>query len=251
MGKYDLKGLVCLVTGGSRGIGAAIVRALAAEGAKIAVNYLTSEKEAFQLVGDLTKEGISALAVRADVGSESDVEAMFAQIEAELGNVDILVNNAGISLRALLQETNEAQWQRVMDTNLKGAFLCCRRALPCMIRKRCGRIVNIASIWGITGASFESIYAASKGGLIILSKSLASEVGPSGITVNAIAPGPIATDMLAGEIDANDKAELVEEIPVGRLGYPDEVASACLFLLSSDASYVNGQVLSIDGGWKP
>ncbi|MDD3899264.1 MAG: 3-oxoacyl-ACP reductase FabG [Syntrophomonadaceae bacterium] len=251
MGKDNIKGSVCLVTGGSRGIGAAIVKAVAAEGVKVAVNYFSSENKALELVSSLQAQGMSALAVRADVRNSADVEAMFASVEAEFGNIDMLVNNAGVSMRELVTDTSDEQWQQVMDTNLKGAFLCCRRALPHMIRQRYGRIVNMASIWGITGASFESVYAASKGGLIALSKSLASELAPSGITVNAIAPGPIETDLLIAELDDDERASLAEDIPAGRLGTVAEVASACRYFLSDDAAYINGQVLTIDGGWKP
>ncbi|MDD4549891.1 MAG: 3-oxoacyl-ACP reductase FabG [Syntrophomonadaceae bacterium] len=251
MGKDNIKGSVCLVTGGSRGIGAAIVKAVAAEGVKVAVNYFSSENKALELVSSLQAQGMSALAVRADVRNSADVEAMFASVEAEFGNIDMLVNNAGVSMRELVTDTSDEQWQQVMDTNLKGAFLCCRRALPHMIRQRYGRIVNMASIWGITGASFESVYAASKGGLIALSKSLASELAPSGITVNAIAPGPIETDLLIAELDDDERASLAEDIPAGRLGTAAEVASACRYFLSDDAAYINGQVLTIDGGWKP
>ena len=175
---------------------------------------------------------------------------MFARIEDKWGSVDLLVNNAGISLKGLLTETTEEEWQQVMDINLKGAFLCCRRALPAMVKKRFGRIVNIASIWGLRGASCESVYAASKGGLIALSRSLAMEMGPSGITVNVIAPGPVQTDMLLQELDSDERKALSEEIPLGRLASPDDVASACLFLLSPAASYINGQALGLDGGWK-
>lgn len=249
-GHNGLKGRICLVTGASRGIGAAVARAVAAEGAGVAVNYFSSEREALLLVDELKALGVPALAVQGDVGSEADVEAIFKNIETELGQVDMLINNAGISLRALVTETSTAQWQKVMDTNLKGAFLCCRRALPHMIRQRFGRIVNIASVWGINGAACEAVYAASKGGLISLTKSLAKEVGPSGINVNAVSPGPVETDMLRKELDNEERNNLAAEIPAGRLGYPEEVASACVYLLSRHSSYINGQVLTIDGGWK-
>jgi 3-oxoacyl-[acyl-carrier protein] reductase len=202
------------------------------------------------LLEELTEQGYQVMAVQADVSQGREVEAMFAQIEDKWGSVDLLVNNAGISLKRLFAETSEEEWQQVMDINLKGAFLCCRRALPAMIRNRFGRIVNIASIWGLRGASCESVYAASKGGLIALSRSLAMEMGPSGITVNVIAPGPVETDMLLQELDNDERAMLSEEIPLGRLASPDDVASACLFLLSPTASYINGQVLGLDGGWK-
>ena len=190
------------------------------------------------------------MAVQADISQGREVEVMFARIEDKWGSVDLLVNNAGISLKGLLTETTEEEWQQVMDINLKGAFLCCRRALPAMVKKRFGRIVNIASIWGLRGASCESVYAASKGGLIALSRSLAMEMGPSGITVNVIAPGPVQTDMLLQELDSDERKALSEEIPLGRLASPDDVASACLFLLSPAASYINGQALGLDGGWK-
>lgn len=251
MNPYCLDNHVCLITGASRGIGAAIARKVAACGAKVAVNYFSSQEKALQLVYELRKYDISAIAVQGNVSNEKEVEAIFSCIESELGPVDMLVNNAGVDLRALVTETSVNEWQRVMDINLKGPFLCCRRALPEMIRARFGRIINISSIWGLTGASFESVYAASKGGLITLSKSLASEVGPSGITVNAIAPGAVETDMLLAELDHEERSELAREIPVGRLAQPREIAAACAYLLSDEASYINGQVLSIDGGWKP
>lgn len=245
-----LKGHICLITGSSRGIGAQIARTVAAAGARTVINYLSSQQEAMQLQGELNEQGYQVMAVRADISQGREVEAMFAQIEDKWGSVDLLVNNTGISLKGLFTETSEEEWQQVMDINLKGAFLCCRRALPVMVRNRFGRIVNIASIWGLRGASCESVYAASKGGLIALSRSLAMEMGPSGITVNVIAPGPVETDMLLQELDNDERAMLSEEIPLGRLATTDDVASACLFLLSPAASYINGQVLGLDGGWK-
>ncbi|MEN6327977.1 MAG: SDR family oxidoreductase [Syntrophomonas sp.] len=245
----NLQGNVCLVTGAARGIGQGIARALAMEGAKLAINYHNSESEAVKLMEELRKIGVPALAIKADVSRESDVEMMFARVENELGEVSMLVNNAGISLRALLPDTSVQQWDRVIDTNLKGPFLCCRRALPNMIRQQFGRIVNVASIWGLRGAACESVYAASKGGLIALTKSLARELAPSGITVNAVAPGPITTDMLFQELDEEERVMLAEQIPANRLGRVEDVAAACAYLLSKEASYVNGQILSVDGAW--
>jgi 3-oxoacyl-[acyl-carrier protein] reductase len=245
-----LKGHICLVTGSSRGIGAQIARTVAAAGARTVINYHSSQQQAMQLLAELTEQGYQVMAVQADISQGREVEGMFAQIADKWGSVDLLVNNAGISLKGLLTETSEEEWQQVMDINLKGAFLCCRRVLPGMIRNRFGRIINIASIWGLRGASCESVYAASKGGLIALSRSLAMEIGPSGITVNVIAPGPVDTDMLSQELDSDERALLCEEVPLGRLASPDDVASACLFLLSPAASYINGQVLGLDGGWK-
>jgi 3-oxoacyl-[acyl-carrier protein] reductase len=168
-----LKGHICLVTGSSRGIGAQIARTVAAAGARTVINYHYSQHQAMQLLAELTEQGDQVMAVQADISQGREVEAMFARIEDKWGSVDLLVNNAGISLKGLITEISEEEWQQVMDINLKGAFLCCRRALPAMIRTRFGRIVNIASIWGLRGASCESVYAASKGGLIALSRSLA------------------------------------------------------------------------------
>lgn len=241
---------VCLVTGGGRGIGAAIVRTLAAEGIAVALNYNRSASAAAGLVKELGGQGQRVLAVKADISIAAQVEAMFRQVEDELGPVEWLVNNAGISLRGLLQDTTEDQWDELMGVNFKGAFLCMRRALPSMISQRQGSIVNIASVWGQQGAAFESIYAASKGGLIALTRSLAAEVGPSGIRVNALAPGPIVTDMLREEMSSEELLELAGEIPLGRLGKPKDVAAACLFLLSKQAAFINGQVITVDGGWK-
>ncbi len=247
----EQKHYVCLITGASRGIGREIARAAAAQGIDVAINYYSSKHEAVKLEKELQAQGLNAIAVQADVGCEKDVEKMFSLIESKLGPVNMLINNAGISLRALITETTEVQWQKVMDTNLKGPFLCCRRALPDMIGKKFGRIINIASIWGITGASYEAVYAASKGGLLAMTKSMAVELGPSGITVNAVAPGPIQTDMLQGELSMQEIQNLANEIPLGRLGFPEEIASTCVYLLSSKAAFINGQVISIDGGWKP
>lgn len=247
----DLQNNVCLITGASRGLGRAMAIAAGDNGLDVGINYCSSKEAALRLEEELRDKGVNAYAIKANVGCKQEVDNMFAEIEYRLGPVSMLINNAGISLRALINETTEDQWQAVMDTNLKSAFLCSQRALAHMIRNRFGRIINIASIWGITGAAFESVYAASKGGLISLTKSLASELGPSGITVNAIAPGPIETDMLKGELSTQEKKNLAEEIPIGRLGYPEEIASACIYLLSKKASFINGQIISIDGGWKP
>jgi len=248
--KKEERPTVCLVTGGSRGIGAAIVKALTAEGVTVALNYHRSASAAQLLANELLEQGGRILPIQADISVAAEVESMFQQVEEQLGPIDWLVNNAGISLRSLLQDTTEDQWDELMGVNLKGAFLCMRRALPGMIGRRNGSIVNIASIWGQQGAAFESVYSASKGGLIALTRSSAAEAGPSGIRVNALAPGPIATDMLKEEMTPEEVTGLVGEIPLGRLGQPEDVAAACLFLLSTKAAYINGQVLTIDGGWK-
>lgn len=246
----QLKGLVCLVTGASRGIGRAIAMAVSDAGAAVAINYHHSEMAALALKEELTANGKQVIAVKADVSNAKMVDDMFLQIEDQLGAVDLLVNNAGIAFKALLTDTSNEDWARLLDVNLTGPFLCSRRALPSMIRKRFGRIVNIASMQGVCGASCEAAYAASKGGLIALSKSLAAEVGPSGITVNAIAPGPVFTEMLCQDLDEGELADLLSLLPVGRWGQPEDIARACLFLLSPQNSFVNGSVLVLDGGWK-
>lgn len=248
--KDGCRGKVCLVTGGSRGIGAAIAREAARQGAYVAVNYFHSPDAAFELVDEIKKNGSQALAVRADVGSALEVDDLFARVERELGPVQILVNNAGIALQAMLVDTSVEQWDSIMNVNLKGPFLCCRRALPSMMERRWGRIVNIASVWGLRGASMESVYAASKGGLIALTRSLAAEVGPWGICVNAVAPGPVESDMLNASLTADELKSLAGEVPLGRLASSAEVAAACSFLISEQAAYISGAVLSIDGAWK-
>ncbi|MBO8158196.1 3-oxoacyl-ACP reductase FabG [Thermosyntropha sp.] len=244
-----MKGRIALVTGAGRGIGAAIAEKLAESGAKVAINYNSSKEAAFALLEKMRTRGFEVIAVKADVAEPSQVEAMFEKIEKTWGGVNILVNNAGVGLKKLITDTAVEEWDRVININLKGAFLCSRRALPGMISRRYGRIINIASVWGITGASCESVYAASKGGLIAFTKSLAREAGYSGITVNAIAPGPVQTEMLDSELDREEIAELINDIPAGRLGRAADIAEACLYLASDKAEFINGQVMVVDGGW--
>ena len=246
----ELAGKICLVTGSGRGIGAAIARAAADQGAGVVIHYRHSAREASALLSELETKGTRALAVQAGVGDERAVDAMFSLVEQKMGTVDLLVNNAGISLRKLITDTSIEDWYRVMDTNLKGVFLCSRRAVSPMIRQRYGRIVNIASIWGLHAGAMESVYAASKGGVVALSKSLATELGPSGITVNAICPGPVETALLKAELDTGELEALAVDLPLGRLASPGDVAELCAFLLSERAAYINGQVITLDGGWK-
>lgn len=246
-----LQGKICLVTGASRGIGKAIAAAAAAHGAKVAINYCYSGKLAQQFALELRNQGCQAEIFQTDISSGQQVDRMFTKIEELWGPVDLLVNNAGISYKALITDCSEAEWHKVMDINLKGPFLCSKRALPNMLSARYGRIVNISSIWGVNGASCESVYAASKGGLIAFTKSLAREMGSSGILVNAVAPGPVETDMLEQELDDEERRDLISQIPLDRLGTPEEIAAVCVFLLSQQASYINGQIITVDGGWLP
>ncbi|HIX14075.1 MAG TPA: 3-oxoacyl-ACP reductase FabG [Candidatus Anaerofilum faecale] len=236
-----------LITGGSRGIGAAIAAALARAGYAVAINYNHSAEAAEALAASLRAEGRAALPVQADVSDPAQVAAMFAAVERQLGAVSVLVNNAGIAQQKLFTDLSDADWRRMMGVHLDGAFYCCRAALPAMIRARYGRILNIASMWGQVGGSCEVHYSAAKAGLIGLTKALAKEEGPSGITVNCIAPGVVDTDMMAS-FSAEDRAALADETPVCRLGNADEVAAAAVFLCSPAAGFITGQVLGVNGG---
>lgn len=236
-----------LITGGSRGIGAAIAAALARAGYAVAINYNHSAEAAEALAASLRAEGRAALPVQADVSDPAQVAAMFAAVERQLGAVSVLVNNAGIAQQKLFTDLSDADWRRMMGVHLDGTFYCCRAALPAMIRARYGRILNIASMWGQVGGSCEVHYSAAKAGLIGLTKALAKEEGPSGITVNCIAPGVVDTDMMAS-FSAEDRAALADETPVCRLGNADEVAAAAVFLCSPAAGFITGQVLGVNGG---
>lgn len=236
-----------LITGGSRGIGAAIAAALARAGYAVAINYNKNADAAEALAASLCAEGHTAITVQADVSDPAQVAAMFQTVENRLGAVSVLVNNAGIAQQKLFTDLTDADWRRMMGVHLDGAFYCCRAALPAMIRARYGRILNIASMWGQVGGSCEVHYSAAKAGLIGLTKALAKEEGPSGITVNCIAPGVVDTDMMASFSD-EDRAALADETPVCRLGSADEVAAAAVFLCSRAAGFITGQVLGVNGG---
>ena len=227
-----------LVTGASRGIGAACARALAADGCSVAIHYNKSERQALQLAED-----IGGTAVQADISVNERVERMFNTIQP-----DILVCNAGVSLLKLLTDTEEEEWQTLLDVNLGGVIRCCRAAIPGMVRNHFGRIIVISSVWGTEGAACEAVYAASKAALHGLVKSLAKELGPSGITVNAVAPGVIDTDMNAS-LDEETKAALIDRTPLCRLGTPAEVAAVVRFLASDAAGFVTGQIIGVDGGF--
>lgn len=237
-----------LITGASRGIGAATALRFAARGYRVAVNYNHSEQKALSLVDQIRQSGADALAIRADVSAAADVERMFDECRRQLGGVNILVNNAGIAQQKLFTELTPEEWDRMFDINVKGVYLCCRTALPEMIRRKSGKIVNISSIWGLTGASCEVHYSAAKAAVIGLTKALAKEVGPSNIQVNCVAPGVVETDMLAS-FSPEDKAALKEETPLMRLGTPEDIAAAICFLASPEADFITGQVLSPNGGF--
>lgn len=230
-----------LITGASRGIGAATARAFAQKGDRVIINYKTNREKADALAKEL-----GGLAVQADVSDPQQVQAMFKEIHARLGAVDVLVNNAGFSQFAMFDALSDEDWQQMLQTTLSGAFYCIRQALPDMIHKKRGHIINISSIWGIAGASCEVAYSAAKAGLIGMTKALAKEVGPSGIIVNCVAPGVINTDM-SDSLSAEAKHELAEETPLCRLGTPEEVAKSIVFLSEPD-TFITGQILSPNGG---
>ena len=236
-----------LITGASRGIGAQCALTFAKAGCDVALNYCRSEEKALALIKEIQTLGVRACAVQADVADSTQVKQMFDTVRAELGAIDVLVNNAGIAHVGLLTDMTDDEWRRLIDTDLSGTFYCCREALPDMIRAHSGAIVNIASMWGEVGASCEAAYSAAKAGVIGLTKALAKEVGPSGVRVNAVSPGVVMTDMMAGFSD-EDVAALKDETPLMLLGTPEDIAEAVLFLASEKARFITGQVLSVNGG---
>ncbi len=238
---------VALVTGGSRGIGRAIAEVLAAAGHRVAVNFVANEEAAAETVAAIEAAGGTAVAVRGDVGDEDSVAALIEQVSEALGPIEILVNNAGITRDDLLMRMKPDAWDAVMETNLKSVYLCSKAAMRGMLRARWGRIVNVSSVAGVYGNAGQANYAAAKAGVIGFTKSLAKEIGSRGITVNAVAPGFIATDMTAALGEAAAEAA-AQQITMGRLGRPEEVASVVGYLASDDASYVTGQTVVVDGG---
>lgn len=238
---------VALITGASRGIGRAIAVQMARDGFRVVINYREKAAASQEVVEEIIRLGGEAVAVQADVSRAQDaLHLVEASLEA-MGRVDVLVNNAGISHDQLLLRLTEDDWHHMIETNLSSAFYCCQAAIKPMMKQRFGRIINISSVVGITGNVGQTHYAASKAGLIGLTRSIASEYGKRGITANVIAPGFIATDMTK-EMSPDHQKRILEGIAVGRLGNPEDVAGAAAFLASPQASYITGQVIRVDGG---
>lgn len=245
----SLEGKVVVVTGGSRGIGRAISVALGAEGARVVVNYTSNEAAAIETAASVRAAGGEAALKRFDVADAEGVNQAFKDIVAELGGVHVLVNNAGIAVNALTLGAKDADWQRALAVNLTGAFNCTRAALrPLMKAKESGRIINITSVVAEMGNAGQAPYVAAKAGLIGLTKTWAREYASRGLTVNAVAPGWIDTDMTASELPEAKRAELTQQIPLGRVGKPEDIAGAVAFLAGPTAAYITGQVLRVNGG---
>ncbi|MEQ9553912.1 MAG: 3-oxoacyl-[acyl-carrier-protein] reductase [Coleofasciculus sp. G3-WIS-01] len=241
----QLSDRVAIITGASRGIGRAVALALAAEGAKVVVNYASSSGAANEVVAAITEAGGDAIALQADVSKLEDVETLVKETKDKFGRLDILVNNAGITRDTLLMRMKPDDWQAVIDLNLTGVFFCTRAASKIMLKQKSGRIINIASVAGQMGNPGQANYSAAKAGVIGFTKTVAKELAPRGITVNAVAPGFIETDMTK-EIKSED---IIKYIPLGRYGKPEEIAGMVRFLAADPAAaYITGQVFNVDGG---
>lgn len=236
-----------LITGASRGIGKAIAFAFAQKNYNIIINYNHSEPEAISVLKEFEKINVNAIAVKADVSNRNQVDVMVRKAIDNFGNIDILVNNAGIAQQILFNDISESMWDNMFNINVKGVFNCTQAVLPYMIHNKSGKIINISSMWGISGASCEVHYSASKAAVIGFTKALAKEVGLSGINVNCIAPGVIKTDMNNNCLKET-LIDLKNETPLNRIGTPENVADAAVFLASEAAGFITGQVLSVDGG---
>jgi len=242
----ELRGKVAIVTGGAQGIGKSIATQLALAGAKVVIGDVMEEK-AKSTAEEISQKGNEAISIKVDVSSLSSVEEMVKKTLDKFGRIDILINNAGITRDALVMRMKEEDWDLVMDVNLKGAFNCIKIVSPIMVKQKSGKIVNIASVVGISGNAGQANYSASKGGLIALTKTCAKELASRQINVNAVAPGFIRTSMTE-RLPAEAKEKLSSQIPFGKIGDPEDVASVVLFLVSEKSSYITGEVIRVDGG---
>jgi len=237
-----------LITGGSRGIGRASAQLFARQGWNVAVNYLHSQQAALDLVAELTGVGCEVMACQADVSIREQVAGMVREVGDRFGSIEVLINNAGIAQQKLFTDITPEDWDAMLDVNVKGIFNCCQAVVPGMINRKRGKIINLASIWGLTGASCEVHYSTAKAAVIGFTKALARELGPSNIQVNCVAPGIIDTDMNASLLE-DDRCRLIEATPLMRFGTPQDIAYALLFLASEQADFLTGQVLSPNGGF--
>lgn len=237
-----------VITGASKGIGAATAILFARKGYNVVLGYNQSFQSVKLLSSSLTGQGFSVLTIKVDVSNKLETDYLINETVSKFGAVDILINNAGISISGPINELDSHDSDRIFDVNLKGVYNCCKSAVNQMVEQKSGRIINISSMWGQVGASCEVAYSAAKAGVIGLTKALAKELAPSGITVNAIAPGLIDTSMNAG-LTVEEIDEFVSNVPLGRIGTPDDIAAAALFLASDDADYITGQVLGVNGGY--
>ncbi len=235
-----------LVTGGTKGIGKAVALAFLQQGYEVVINYNSNEETALATQEEFNIQGYCPILLRADVSDELQVKAMFREFFGIYDRLDVLVNNAGISLIRVIQDTTPADWDNIFGVNVKGVYHCCRAVADKMIGCGGGSIINIASIWGEVGASCEAAYSASKGAVIAFTKALAKELAPSKVRVNCVSPGVIDTGMNSHLTDT-EMEQLIDSIPAGRIGYPEDVAKACLYL--AEADYVTGEVLSVGGGF--
>ena len=243
----DLKGKTALITGGSRGIGRAIAIELSKQGANIVITYISNEANAKEVIAEVEKNNVKGLAIKADVSHEKDVNDMIEIVNNEFGLVDVLVNNAGITKDNLLLRMKSEEWDDVINTNLRGVYLCTKAVARGMLKKKSGKIVNIASVVGISGNAGQGNYSASKAGVIGFTKSIAKELGSRGINVNAVAPGFVETDM-TNILNDKIKDEMINSIPLKRAGKPEDIANVVAFLCSEKADYITGQVINVDGG---
>ncbi|MDR3255923.1 MAG: 3-oxoacyl-[acyl-carrier-protein] reductase [Synergistaceae bacterium] len=241
------EGRVALITGASRGIGRAIAVELGSKGCRVAINYQNSEAAAEETRRAIQASGGEAIVVRADVSDSGEVKKLFETVNKELGPVEILVNNAGITRDNILMRMTDEEWDVVLRTNLNSVYYCARAAIRSMLKARFGRIVAVSSVSGLVGNAGQVNYAAAKAGILGIVKSIAREAGSRGVTANVIAPGYVETDMTAALAEAA-KTAILARIPAGRYGAPEDIAKAAVFLVSDDASYINGQVLAVDGG---
>ncbi|GGA34603.1 beta-ketoacyl-ACP reductase [Kroppenstedtia guangzhouensis] len=247
-----LQGEIALVSGGSRGIGAAVVRRLAKDGSDVAIVYRQAREQAEETAEACRSLGVKAFAYQTDVRFRTEVERLLKKVANDLGLPTILVHSAGVTGESwVFQDVTDGEYDRVMDTHVRGAVHLVQAVLPEMIRRRKGRIILLSSIWGESGGAGEVLYSAAKGALNGLARALAKEVAPSKVTVNAVAPGAIQTDMLAEQLSVEDRRELTQQIPADRLGTVEEVAALVCWLCLREAEYLTGQVLHINGGWYP